>query len=116
MTLLITTAAVLVIATIVVSLSTASDLQKQRQRISELEQAALRAEQELEQVEDQKRTVLGSLGLHTNLRDERLSKIEELNEELEFLQEDRAPDRDIKVAGTREGSFSFDDPENSDLN
>jgi len=114
MTVLITTAALLVLATIAISLYTASELQSQRQRLAKLEQAALEVEQELEDVEEQKKAADGSLGLHEKLRDEKLARIDELNEELEFLKEDRVSERDIKVAGARAKNFSLDDDDEGD--
>ena len=109
MSLLITTSALLIIATIVVSLATASDLQKQRQRIAKLERDALELELELELAEGQRKTADGSLALHTKLRDERLKKIAQLNEELEFLEEERVSEREIKVAGTHKKGLEEDD-------
>ncbi len=109
MTLLITIAALLVIATIVASLSAASGLQKQRRQLADLLQGALEAEQNLEEVEGHRKTVAGSEALHTTLRDEKLKRIEQLNEELKHLKEERVAEREIKVAGSREKSSSLND-------
>lgn len=109
MTLLITTAAVLIVATIVVALVTATELQQQRQELAALELAVLDLELELEAAVGQRMIAEGSLALHTKLRHEKVGKIAELNEELELLKEDRVPEREIKVARARRESSHLDE-------
>lgn len=107
-TLLITTAALLVIATIVVSLSTASDLQRQRRALAALEQAYLGLEKELEVVEAQRKVVEGTLALHQGLLAEKRQLREQLTQDLEWLKEDRVSAREIKTAqGARQRNFDL---------
>lgn len=103
---LIALAAVLVVATIVVSIVTASEIQRLRGALAVLDRQLLEVEGRLEKLHDQRTTADGTLELHRALREEKLRRIQELTQELEWLEDDRVVDREIKVAsGLRQKSI-----------
>lgn len=95
---LIVIAALLVVVTIVVSLATAYDISRQRTRLVAIDKKLLALEDEVEQTASQKKASDDMHDVHLRQRDERISHIRSLMEELARLEQEEAAEREIGVS------------------
>ena len=91
-------AAVFVIASIVVSISTAHGMQSQKDELAKLRHKLADKQDELSEVTLRKDTVAGNVSLLEKVRDEKEEAIRLLDEELEELIEERVEEKEIKSA------------------
>lgn len=91
-------AAVFVIASIVVSISTAHGMQIQKDELAKLMHKLADKQDELSEVTLRKDTVDGNVSLLEKVRDEKEEAIRLLDEELEELIEERVEEKEIKSA------------------
>ena len=96
---LILLAAILVVATIVVSLATAYDIHRQKARLSALDQQLQAIEAEADKAFEQRHAADDTLDLHWNLREEKVAAIQETVEQLERLESGAGEDdREIGIS------------------
>ena len=91
-------AAVFVIASIVVSISTAHGIQSQKEELAKVQHRLADIQDELSEVTLRKDTVAGNVSLLEKVRDEKEEAIRLLDEELEELMAERVEEKEIKSA------------------
>jgi len=96
MELIIFIAAIMVVATIALSLVTAYDLQRQRDQLAGLETALLEMQKEEEETELQRAAAAGTQDMVARLLQEKKDTIEALGVELEELKVERVGDHTVK--------------------